>query len=200
MQNQQRTCVQLESSNTRGNHWTSTLKVQATKELKLKQEHDAIISKGDKCIWLKAIRGRDVFRKEGSLFISLCLFSSLFFFPMNTHALRDSWQSIDIRGDEVGVLRKHKHAGERRGKVTSEAYHSHGRERGEGGGGKAVHFVLWFMAHLQLCLYELLSWCLNCGNAFIRPTEQRELSSSSAPHRRGLGWCLRWKTESLFKH
>lgn len=59
---------------------------------------------------------------------------SLFFsFSMNTYTLRDSWQSIDIRGDEVGVLQKHKHAGERRGKVTSEAYHSNRRERGEGG-------------------------------------------------------------------
>ncbi len=165
MQNQQRTCVQLESSNTRGNHWTSTLKVQATKELKLKQEHDAIISKGDKCIWLKAIRGRDVFRKEGSLFISLCLFSSLFFFPMNTHALRDSWQSIDIRGDEVGVLRKHKHAGERRGKVTSEAYHSHGRERGEEGGGEGrslCSMIYGSSSALSIWIAELVSELWQC--------------------------------------
>lgn len=52
----------------------------------------------------------------------------LLFFSACTYTLRDSWQSIDIRGDEVGVLRKHKHAGERRGKVTSEAHHSHRRE------------------------------------------------------------------------
>lgn len=37
------------------------------------------------------------------------------------------------------------------------------------------------MAHLQLCLYELLSWCLNCGNAFIRPTEQRNSIAAQLP-------------------
>lgn len=49
---------------------------------------------------------------------------------MNTYTLRDSWQSIDIRGDEVGVLRKHKHAGERRGR--SQVKHTTHREENEG--------------------------------------------------------------------
>lgn len=62
---------------------------------------------------------------------------------MNTHALRDSWQSIDIRGDEVGVLQKHKHAGERRGKVTSEAYHSQRREEGKGGEGRSLCSMIY---------------------------------------------------------
>lgn len=69
-----------------------------------------------------------MFSEERDLSLSPSVSFSLSFFSMNTYALRDGWQSIDIRGDEVGVLRKHKHAGKRRGKVTSEAYHSHRRE------------------------------------------------------------------------
>lgn len=60
--------------------------------------------------------------------LSIPLLSLFFSLSMHTYTLRDGWQSIDIRGDEVGVLQKHKHAGERRGKVTSEAYHSNRRE------------------------------------------------------------------------
>lgn len=78
---------------------------------------------------IKTIRGKRCSQNTGiSLYLLLSL---LLFFSTNTYTLRDSWQSIDIRGDEVGVLRKHKHAGERRGKVTSEAYHSCRREWGE---------------------------------------------------------------------
>lgn len=159
---QQRTCVQFESSkNTHGDHWTSTLKVQVPQEIKLKQGDDAIISKGDKCMWLKTIRGRD-FQRRG---ISLCLFLSLFFsFSMNTYTLRDSWQSIDIRGDEVGVLRKHKHAGERRGKVTSEAYHSHRREWGEEGGkGRSLCSMIYGSSSaLSIWIAELVSELWQC--------------------------------------
>lgn len=71
------------------------------------------------CIRLKTIRGRDVSIRER--FLLHLLLSPFLLFSMSTYTLWDSWQSIDIRGDEVGVLRKHKHAGKRRGEVTSEA-------------------------------------------------------------------------------
>lgn len=66
---------------------------------------------------------------------------------MNTYTLRDSWQSIDIRGDKVGVLQKHKHGGERRGKVTSETYHSCRREWGEEGRKRpfTLFYDLWLI-------------------------------------------------------
>lgn len=150
------------------------------------------------CIRLKTIRDRNVSIRDGSR-----LYLAFLSFFVSTYTLRDGWQSIDIRGNEVGVLQKQKHTQtcwkkKREGHKWSIALiQKRMRGRGEK---KAVHFVLWFMAHLLLCLYELLSWCLNCGNAFIRPAEQRELNSSSAPNRHTLWWCLRWKTESLFKH
>lgn len=65
-----------------------------------------MISKGDKCMWLKTIRGRHVSRREGSLFISSS--SPFFSFSLSTYTLRDSRESIDIRGDEIGVLRRKK--------------------------------------------------------------------------------------------
>lgn len=56
---------------------------------------------------------------------------------MNTYALRDSWQSIDIRGDEVGVLRKHtnmqeKEEGRSQVKHTTHTEENEGKRGGEG--------------------------------------------------------------------
>lgn len=48
-----------------------------------------------------------MFQEERDLSLSpLISFSFLFFKSMNTYTLRDSWESIDIRGDEIGVLQK----------------------------------------------------------------------------------------------
>lgn len=49
---------------------------------------------------------------------------------MHTYTLRDSWQSIDIRGDEVGVLRKHKHEEKEEGRSRAR----HGAHAGENEG------------------------------------------------------------------
>lgn len=62
-----------------------------------------------------------------------------FSFSVSTYALRDSRESIDIRGDEIGVLwekteKTHTHTDtqtrrrKEKEKVTSEAYHSHRRK------------------------------------------------------------------------
>lgn len=145
IQNQQRTCVQFESSNTHGDHWTLTLKVHAPQEIKLKQGDDAIISKGDKCIWLKAIRGRHVSRGEGSLFISFCLPSFLFLWVLTLSGIVGS--PLISGAMKYECCTKHKHSGERREKVTSEAYHSQGREWGEEGGWRpfTLFYDLWLI-------------------------------------------------------
>lgn len=56
------------------------------------------------CIRLKTIRDRNVSIRDGSR-----LYLAFLFFFMSTYTLRDGWQSIDIRGNEVGVLQKQKH-------------------------------------------------------------------------------------------
>lgn len=100
-------------------HRISTLK--APQEIKPKQEDDAIISKGDKCIWLKTIRGRDVSRSERSLYPPL----SLFFFHTYLHSL--GWLAVHwYPGRWSRSAAKTQTC--RREKVTSEAYHSNRRE------------------------------------------------------------------------
>lgn len=81
-----------------------------------------------------------MFPESGALFFFFFFFLTPIFFSFGyTHTLRDGWQSIDIRGNEVGVLRKRQRCRrKRRGRVMTEVYHSQKRMRRR----RSDHFVL----------------------------------------------------------
>lgn len=63
---------------------------------------------------------------------------------MNTHALRDGREPVDIWGDEVGVLGKNTNMREKEKRRSQVRHATPSLERTEGGGGARPTFTLFY--------------------------------------------------------
>lgn len=103
------------------------------------------------CIRLKTIRGRNVSMRDGSV-----LYLSFLFFFTSTYTLRDGWQSIDIRGNEVGVLQKQRKHTNMLGNEEGRSWHLFRREWGEEG--RKRPFALFYDLWLIFCSVYMNCW------------------------------------------